>query len=175
MSIRMIFILMTGCLIALLILSFWQVQQTKLIQHQLKEDHQLKVDIQRMLQQANRVKPLPKQTVPPAQHSVNNNQPAAKPAGAPDAAKVLLNNALEGLLRAIKANDAKDLGAAATEVAAIKDAVWKTGDLWPKYKTPLHELMSPLDYAVKRLERGDQADFSKVLKTVRALLRKGES
>jgi len=174
MSIRMIFILMTGCLIALLILAFWQVQQTKLIQHQLKEDHQLKVDIQRMLQQSRQIKPQLKQAMP-AQHNANDNPPAAKPAGAPDAAKALLNDALAGLLRAIKANDAKELTAAAAEVPAIKDAVWKTGDLWPKYKTALHELMSPLDYAIKRLKRGDQADFSKALKTVKALLRKGKS
>jgi len=160
-------------------MEFWQVQQIKMIQHQLRENDQLSADVQRllvqqqtMLKQAERPK---KASAPAPAHgeAKASEKPAATEGASPDV-KVLLQTAQAGLQRAIEANDRKDLAASAAEVPAIKDAIWKSGDMWPKYKTPLQELMGPLDYAVKRLNRGDQADFSKAIKTVSALLRKGQ-
>jgi|UPI0003755558 hypothetical protein len=159
-------------------MEFWQVQQIKMITHQLRENDQLTNDVQRLLyQQQTILKQAERANKRPAPAPAHNaEKPAEKPAaeGASPDVKVLLQTAQAGLQRAIEANDRKDLAASAAEVAAVKDAIWKAGDMWPKYKTPLQELMGPLDYAVKRLNRGDQADFSKPMKTVSALLRKGQ-
>ncbi len=177
MNSRMIALIAATCLVALLVIDIWQVQQLKMIQHQLREGDQLKADVQRMLyEQHLAMKKAERQQKarPAAQQAKAEQQPAPPADTMPAEAGALLQQALEGLQRAVAANDAGDLAAAAAEVPAIKDAVWKAGDMWPKYKDPLHALMSPLDYAVKRLKRGDTADFGKPQKVVAALLRKGQ-
>lgn len=177
MNSRMIALIAATCLIALLVIDIWQVQQLKMIQHQLREGDQIKTDVQRMLYEqrlAMKKAERAQKTPAPAPQAEAVQSQAAPAEGMPAEAGTLLQQALEGLKRASAANDAGDLAASAAEVGAIKEAVWKAGDMWPKYKEPLHELMAPLDYAVKRLNRGDTADFSQPQKVVAALLRKGQ-
>ncbi len=179
MNTRMLAILAAACLVALLSIEIWQVQQIKLMQHQLRESEHLRVDVQRMLYEHRLAmkraeRPVRQAASAKASAPSSDAQPKTDSGRVmPEAAGVLLQQALDGLQRAIAANEAGDALAAASEVPAIKEAVWKAGDIWQKYQTPLRELMGPLDYAVTRLQKGEKADFRKPLKVVQGLLRKG--